>query len=164
MKPITLFNFNKNSDLNNWIVVNDVVMGGVSFGNFTLNEYGNGLYTGAVSLENNGGFSSLRYRFNTINLKGYTKVILKLKGDGKTYYIRVKSTINERHSYKMSIETTHDWQHIEIILAEMFPNFRGKTLTLPNYPADTIEEFAFLVANKKAEKFQLEIDSIIFKE
>jgi hypothetical protein len=34
----------------------------------------------AVSLENNGGFSSVRYRFQKIQVKEYTSIVIKLKG------------------------------------------------------------------------------------
>jgi len=57
----TIFEFSKQSNISSWRVVDDVVMGGVSSGNFEINEEGNGLYTGKISLDNNGGFSSLRY-------------------------------------------------------------------------------------------------------
>ena len=45
----------------------------------------------------------------------------------------------------------------------MYPTFRGKKLDMPNYDADGIEEIGFLIANKKAEHFKLEIDSILLK-
>lgn len=78
-----IFDFNSNSDISAWRVVDDVVMGGESEGNFKLNENGNGVYFGEVSLENNGGFSSLRFRFNKKEISNYSKIILKIKGDGK---------------------------------------------------------------------------------
>lgn len=37
-------------------------MGGKSSGDFYINESGNGVFEGFVSLANNGGFSSVRYR------------------------------------------------------------------------------------------------------
>ena len=45
----------------------------------------------------------------------------------------------------------------------MYPTFRGKKLDISNYNVDNIEEIAFLIANKKAEDFKLEIDSIVLK-
>ena len=66
-QSMTIFNFNKTSNINNWQVVDDVVMGGLSSGTFSINQQGNGIFKGAVSLENNGGFSSVRYRFNKIS-------------------------------------------------------------------------------------------------
>jgi len=62
-KPFVLFDFTKESNIQNWSVVNDGVMGGLSKGNFSVNDKGDGFFTGHVSLENNGGFSSVRYNF-----------------------------------------------------------------------------------------------------
>jgi hypothetical protein len=42
----------------------------------------------------------------------------------------------------------------------MYPSFRGQKLELPNYPGQSMEEIAFLIANKTAETFALEIDRI----
>ena len=88
--PVTVFDFNKNSDISNWYVVDDVVMGGRSYGRLSIDPKGNGVFKGNVSLENNGGFSSLRYRFKKQKIDQYQNLVLYLKGDGKTYQIRIK--------------------------------------------------------------------------
>ncbi|MFD2561393.1 CIA30 family protein [Aquimarina rubra] len=160
---LLIFDFDKNSNLSNWNVVDDGVMGGLSQGNFEINNEGNAVFSGTVSLENNGGFSSVRYRFDTKNVKGYTKVLVRLRGDKKKYQFRTKTNANDRFSYIANFETTGDWQTIEISLSEMYPAFRGRTLDLPNYPAETMQEIAFLIGNKKAEQFRLEIDTIELK-
>ena len=59
----TIFDFSKESDLRNWRIVDDVVMGGKSDGNFYINKDGHATFSGTVSLENNGGFSSVRHWF-----------------------------------------------------------------------------------------------------
>jgi hypothetical protein len=64
MNTQLIFDFDKNSSIKNWVIVDDVVMGGKSSGEFTLNKDGVAEFKGKVSLENNGGFSSVRYRFN----------------------------------------------------------------------------------------------------
>ncbi|MBT8264860.1 MAG: CIA30 family protein, partial [Muriicola sp.] len=43
---LTIFNFTSNSNIDQWQVVNDGVMGGRSQGNFTINEEGHGLFQG----------------------------------------------------------------------------------------------------------------------
>jgi NADH dehydrogenase [ubiquinone] 1 alpha subcomplex assembly factor 1 len=155
-----IFDFTKDSDISLWRVVDDVVMGGVSEGIFRLNQDGNGLYSGKVSLDNNGGFSSLRYRFNEKDISKYSKIILKVKGDGKNYQFRVKNNFRNFYSYIKTFATSKDWQLIEIQLSEMYPAFRGRKLSLPNFSSDEIEEIAFLIGNKKDESFRLEIDKI----
>jgi hypothetical protein len=158
-----LVDFDKASDIGQWYVVDDVVMGGRSNGNFTINEKGHAVFEGTVSLENNGGFSSVRHAFEPKNVSGYTKAVIRLKGDDKNYQFRVKSNRNDRHSYVYIFETSGKWQTIEIPLAEMQPSFRGYKLNKPNFSCEQLTEITFLVSNKKSEKFRLELDSIVLK-
>lgn len=160
MADSIIFDFNKKSNISQWKVVDDVVMGGRSDGSFTLNEAGNGVFSGDVSLENNGGFSSVRYNFSKSNLNKYTKFIIKLKGDKKSYQFRVKSKVYDYFSYTYTFDTNGTWQTIEIPFNEMNPVFRGRKLQMKAYPAEVMEEIAFLIGNKKNESFLLEIDSI----
>lgn len=158
---LIIFDFDKNTDLSNWTVVDDGVMGGLSKGKIEINTNGNAVFSGTVSLENNGGFSSVRYRFDTKEVKNYSKVVIRVKGDGKKYQFRIKTNAYDRHSYIAHFKTSGDWQTIEIPLSEMYPAFRGKKLDIPNYPAETMQGIAFLIGNKKVENFKLEIDKII---
>ena len=63
-----IFDFDKDSNLKNWKIVDDVVMGGKSSGHFELNDDGHAVFYGNISLENNGGFSSVRYQPDRIEL------------------------------------------------------------------------------------------------
>lgn len=155
-----IVDFSRTSNISSWRVVDDVVMGGVSQGNFKINNDGNGLYFGEVSLENNGGFSSLRCRFEKIDVSKFSKVILKIKGDGKNYQFRVKDKYRNYYSYVKEFSTSNEWQLITINLSEMHPQFRGRKLDMNNFSSETIEEIAILIGNKKAQNFQLEIDKI----
>ena len=155
-----IFDFKPGSDLKNWYVVDDGVMGGLSAGNLQVNEEGHAVFWGYVSLENNGGFSSIRHRFSPKSVEGFEKVVIRLKGDGKKYQFRVKTSRYDRHSYIAYFQTSGEWETIEIPLGDMYPSFRGWELNMPNFPGETMEELAFLVGNKKAEEFKLEIDSI----
>jgi hypothetical protein len=157
---MTLFNFTADSDISNWNIVDDVFMGGRSDGNIKINEEGHAEYTGEISLQNNGGFSSLRYDFNTINTENFSKFILKIKGDGKSYQFRVKTSRNDRYSYIFEFKTTGAWETIEIPFSEMYGAYRGNILNIPNFEGDQMEEIAFLIGNKKEEHFKLLIDAI----
>lgn len=157
---MVLFDFKSDSDISNWRVVDDVVMGGQSNGNFFINNEGHGVFQGKVSLDNNGGFSSVQYRLNAIHVKEKKRIIIRIKGDGKRYQIRIKSNRFDNHSYIYYFETSGDWQNIEIPLTEMYPSFRGMRLKMENFPGEKMEELSFLIANKKAESFKLLIDII----
>ena len=155
-----IFDFNKQADTGGWQIVDDVVMGGKSSGSFVLNAEGNGQFKGQISLDNNGGFSSVQYQFKKIKVNKDNKIIIKIKGDGKTYQLRVKSNTQQFYSYIGSFETSGNWQQIEIPLKDMYPSFRGRKLNLPNFSHDYLEEIVFLIGNKTPEKFELLISKI----
>lgn len=155
-----LFDFTNEASLQRWYVVDDVVMGGRSSGSFRLNDDGNAVFSGTVSLENNGGFSSVRYVPNEYPENKISEFVIRLKGDGKDYQFRAKSSRNDRHSYIGEFSTTGDWQTVVINCADMYPAFRGRTLNMDNYSGDDLQEIAFLIGNKKNESFLLEIDKI----
>lgn len=163
MSSKIIFDFNKKSSLQNWVIVDDVVMGGESSGSFKLNEDGFGVFQGRISLDNNGGFSSLRYRFQKIAVENYTQIVIKLKGDGKNYQFRIKSNSGDYYSYILPFSTSGEWQEITIPLKDMYPSFRGRRLEQPNFSDDAIEEVTFLIGNKKNENFKLLLDTIELK-
>jgi NADH dehydrogenase [ubiquinone] 1 alpha subcomplex assembly factor 1 len=160
MKAQIIFDFNNRSNINDWNIVDDVVMGGRSNGNFEINSEGHGVFSGYVTTENNGGFSSVRYPFDKMNTTKESKIILHAKGDGKDYQIRIKDNVNSYYSYITTFETSGEWQKIIIPLKDLYPSFRGRTLDLPNYSSASFEEIAILIGNKKKESFQLIIDKI----
>jgi NADH dehydrogenase [ubiquinone] 1 alpha subcomplex assembly factor 1 len=160
---MVIFDFNKESDISNWEIVNDAVMGGQSSSKFYLNDEGHGIFKGTVSLENNGGFASLRHRFIKKRIAGYKKVIIHLKGDGKRYQFRVKTNKNDQQAYISYFETTGEWQTVEIMLSDLEPTFRGRKLNMPNFPVDELEELGFMIGNKVNENFELVIDKIVLE-
>jgi len=160
---MTIFNFTTKSKLSDWYVVLDGVMGGLSQGNFNINDDGNAVFSGIVSLENNGGFSSIRYGIGHTNITGKTMFSIRLKGDGKTYKFRIKQNEKDKHTFMTTFETSGDWETIEIPLNSLYPSFRGRKLDIGNFAANYFEELGFLIANRTKEAFQLELDFIELK-
>lgn len=160
---MTVFDFKTTTDISNWNIVDDVVMGGRSNGSFGISNSGKGLFKGKVSLENNGGFSMVQYRFNDKQVNNFSKVNIRLKGDGKSYQFRIKTNNSDDYSYVAPFQTSGDWETIEISFNSMYPAFRGRKLNIGNYPGEQMEMIAFLIGNKKAESFQLEIENIELK-
>lgn len=159
--PQVVFDFDTSTNPNSWQIVDDVVMGGRSDGNFEINEEGHGVFSGTVSLENNGGFSSVRHSTRINEVSANDKLVIKLKGDGKKYQFRVKQDSRAYYSYIYTFETSGEWEEVEIPLKEMYPSFRGRKLNSPNFSHDTIREVIFLIGNKKAQDFKLIIDKIL---
>ena len=163
LNTMVIFDFTKNSNLENWQIINDNVMGGMSRSNISINENGNAVFKGLISLENNGGFCSVRYSFEEIVVTDFEKVILRIKGDGKNYQFRIKANRDDNFSYISYFKTSGKWETIEIPLAEMYPVFRGRKLEMTDFSGNAIEEIALFIGNKKEEAFQLEIDNIELK-
>lgn len=160
MNKQTIFDFKKDPNIQDWRIVDDIVMGGKSLSSFKLSPDNFGLFEGQISLENNGGFSSISYRFEKLKVNKDSSIIIKLKGDGKNYQLRIKDNSNTSYSYILPFATSGEWQEIKIPLQDMYPSFRGRKLDLPNFAQDYIEEIVFLIGNKKPEKFKLLIDTI----
>jgi len=159
VSPI-LYDFHHNDELKDWYVVNDGVMGGLSEGALSINAEGHALFQGFVSLDNYGGFTSIRTSFKAKDISEYTTIKLRIKGDGKNYQFRVKSDFDQRHSYITTFATTGEWETVDIALGDLYPSFRGRELNMPNFPGDRISEISILIANKKEERFALLIDQI----
>ena len=160
MKSILIFDFTKATNPKEWKIIDDIVMGGKSNGSFTIDKDGNGVFAGKVSIENNGGFSSVRYQCNPVKVTKNSKILIHLKGDGKDYQFRIKDKTNAYYSYITSFKTSGDWQTISIKLTDLYPSFRGRKLDMPNFSSDSFEEIVFLIGNKKDESFQLILDKV----
>ena len=163
MSTITIYDFDKNASANDWRIVDDVVMGGESNGRFSIDSDGHGVFEGKISLENNGGFSSVRYQFEKLAVTENSTVLITLKGDGKDYQFRIKDKSSTSYSYITTFKTSGEWQTIEIKLSDLYPSFRGRKLDLPNFQSDFFEEIVFLIGNKKEESFKLILDKIELK-
>ncbi|WP_281540247.1 CIA30 family protein [Maribacter aestuarii] len=155
-----IYNFKNHNNGKPCYIVDDGVMGGLSEGKIIVNQAGNGVFSGYVTTENNGGFSSVRYEMDKKDVSRFSKVVIKLKGDGKEYQFRIKSDASQRYSYVKSFMTSGDWELIRLSFNDFIPMFRRNTLKKPNYQGKIMEEVAFLIGNNRKENFTLEIEKI----
>ena len=155
-----IYSFSSQSTVDDWRIVNDGVMGGISKSSLLLTNSGHGKFVGHVSLDNNGGFASVQLN-KKIELTAKNKyILLRLKGDGKRYEFRIKAKTTQNASYVHQFSTSGEWQLIKLPLAEFYPQFFGRILDSPNFNYQTIEQLSFLISNKKEENFELLIDFI----
>jgi len=80
-----LFTFNKPDAANQWQTINDGVMGGVSDGQCKVSDEKTMVFFGTLSLENNGGFASVRSRPAIVKLKSGDSIAARVRGDGREY-------------------------------------------------------------------------------
>ena len=160
VKAEIIYDFSENSNLRNWRVIDDGVMGGRSQGSLRINFEGHGVFSGFISLENYGGFSSIRFNTTPIKVIGYDYISVRVFGDNKEYQLRIKSDYYDRHVYSKPFFAKNEWQEISIPLRKMKPQFRGRKLRMSNFNERSIVEIGILIGNKVEEDFTLFIDSI----
>jgi hypothetical protein len=155
-----IYSFTAQTKVNEWRIVNDGVMGGISKSSLVLTDAGHGQFSGHVSLANNGGFASIQLN-TAIKLAEEKKfIVLRVKGDGKAYEFRLKGDISQSESYVHQFTTTGEWENIKLPIGDFYPQFRGRKLNIPNFNFKSIEQVSFLIANKQEEDFKLLIDWI----
>ncbi|MEE2756731.1 MAG: CIA30 family protein [Myxococcota bacterium] len=74
----------------NWNTVNDTVMGGRSSATVTTNELGELIWSGSLSLENNGGFVSIRNSDNWHDWSAYDGVEVVIAGQGRAIQVTLQ--------------------------------------------------------------------------
>jgi len=151
-----------NMDVRSWRSVNDGVMGGVSSGG--MSKIGDVLvFAGELSLENNGGFASVR-RLAEQDLTGATRVRIEVRGDGREYQFRIRHKNSfDGVAWRALFTAEDDWQTVEMALDQFVPVFRGRTVARAGpVVASEIQQIGFLLADKKAGPFKLEIRHIEF--
>lgn len=156
----TIYTFSTQTNIREWLIVNDGVMGGISNSSLVLTNAGHGRFSGHVSMANNGGFASIQLN-KTIKLAEEKKfIVLRIKGDGKRYEFRLKGDISQSQAYVQQFDTSGEWENIKLEISKFYPQYRGRKLNIPNFNFKNIEELSFLIANKQEEDFELLIDWI----
>jgi monofunctional biosynthetic peptidoglycan transglycosylase len=143
-----------------WVVVNDTVMGGVSSGAVEVGETVR--FTGVLSLDNNGGFASIRSVPTDLELEGVRALRLLVRGDGRTYDLTARrADVNIRAgSYRVPISTAPEPVTIEVPLSAFRPRSFGRPVAgAPALDSDPgrIDSLGFLLGDKQPGPFALEI-------
>lgn len=147
-----------------WRIVNDGVMGGVSSSRMQLNADGNAVFLGELLLENNGGFASVK-NHEPLNIDGFSTIHLRIKGDGNRYSFRLRTgegSETHKWSYEVKFETQpNKWIAVILPFSDFEATYRGSTPdNVPPPDFSSIRQFGFLISDKQEGAFRLEIDRI----
>ena len=155
-----IFTFDDAGEVRRWFTVLDGVMGGLSTGRIAAGS-GTLVFDGATSLENNGGFSSMRVDLADGIFDGFDAVKLRVKGDGREYRLGAKAGRGAgAGGYWAPFATTKDrWIEVVVPIADLERHFMGQRLPGRLDPAD-LQSLEFYIYDKKAGPFRLELDSI----
>ena len=146
-----------------WRIVNDSVMGGRSQSEMSRVGDHRARFAGTLSLENNGGFASVRGLVEPLDLREFDRFALRVRGDGRRYQLRIRSDGRlDGVAYRREFETIRDaWIVVEIDFAALEPSFRGRVLKdWPPLDLEAIKQIGLLLGDKKPGPFALEIDWI----
>ena len=147
------------------MIVNDSVMGGRSDSALTvIDNVVN--FQGDVSLENNGGFASVRmiWPFDVSDsIKKSSVVVLKVKGDGLVYKFRLRTNRGfNGAAYSYSFKTLKDQiQTVYIPINDFVPSYRGRTLrNMPVLNFSDVRQMGILVADYQTGQFSIDLISL----
>ncbi|MEO0564846.1 MAG: CIA30 family protein [Chloroflexota bacterium] len=167
---VTVFDFSETEAIDAWTVVNDGVMGGVSEG-LWYQEDDYAVFEGEISLDNNGGFSSVRLGFRAVDLSGYDGFALTVRGDGQQYAFGIRD-VASRYDHRLTFETTAvgaeadlddpaTWETIYIPFDDLTPTFFGRE-NLSAAPLETrgVRGLNLIISDEQVGAFRIEIASI----
>jgi NADH dehydrogenase [ubiquinone] 1 alpha subcomplex assembly factor 1 len=159
-EQMMIFDFGRADAVQRWQSIDDGVMGGRSASQLRI-EDGVAVFTGMVSLENNGGFASVRSAPGQYDLGTYAGIALRVRGDGKRYQLNLRTdTQFDGVNYRATFATeAGQWLTLRLPFSEFLPSFRGQQLK-DAAPLDTrrIVTFGLLIADQLAGPFRLELE------
>ena len=157
----TLCTFQDIQERRMWFPLNDDVMGGVSVGKITFTDDNTMVFSGQVSLENRGGFASIRSQTKHQNLKEVKEFKLRVKGDGQQYYFNISSSnFIADPGYQVRFKTQKDvWEIITISVSDFEAAF-GSNYDNTNLVMSDIKLMGLIISDRQAGTFRLEIDWI----
>jgi hypothetical protein len=161
-KKVYMIDFSK-KEKGLWRVTDDGVMGGLSNGNMIF-EQDHGIFNGNISLDNNGGFSSVFRAVENLP-KDAESLVIDVKGDGQSYQLRLVIYINGyRLAYRNDFKTTaNKREKIKLSVADFKATFRGRMIkSAPILNSVAIREVGFLMTKKVAGQFSLSVFELSF--
>jgi NADH dehydrogenase [ubiquinone] 1 alpha subcomplex assembly factor 1 len=162
-KGVTLSMSNRINNQDVWKITNDGVMGGLSSGEISVID-DNVKFTGHISIDNNGGFTSV-FRSLTRLPENMDTIRISVIGDGNTYQLRLRSQVQGYIlAYKAYFMTSpNKLESHTFKLTDFKASFRGRNINnAPLLEASSIEQVGFLFTAKQPQKFSLSIQSIDF--
>ena len=138
-------------------------MGGVSTSRLTFDLAGHAVFDGTVSLQNGGGFASVR--MSSLPLGGTTTLAYALTawGDGRTYKLNLRTDAGfDGVNYQVSFTPpAGQWSQLVLPVAEFLPKFRGGQVEgAPSLRPELVTQVGLMISDKQAGPFRLLVKSI----
>jgi monofunctional biosynthetic peptidoglycan transglycosylase len=159
---IVLFDFAGADAAEEWQAVNDGVMGGVSEGTFEITDRNTLAFVGTLSLENNGGFASVRTKAKKLGLQPGDALRVRVRGDGRVYSLNLYVPRPQvAFSYRATVVTAADeWVEVTLPLDTFRATSFGRLVDAGPVKPEEVSGLGFMVSDKRAGPFNLEVGSI----
>jgi NADH dehydrogenase [ubiquinone] 1 alpha subcomplex assembly factor 1 len=157
----TLFDFTSPEAAQQWQAVNDGVMGGVSDGRFRITPESTLEFFGTLSLENNGGFASVRTKPADLDIKAGDDLVIRVKGDGREYVLNLYTKSRRMaFSYRAPLPTVkNEWAEVAVPLEDFIPtSFGNRVQGMGPVEPDEITSIGFMLSDKKAGPFKMKVE------
>jgi hypothetical protein len=154
-----MFDFQSATSTARWQVVNDGVMGGVSTSGFQVSN-GIAVFRGRVSLEQNGGFASVRSLPASHDLSGCDAFVIRVRGDGRRYKFMARASQSlDSAIYQAAFTTVKgQWEEHRLPLKQFVPSLRGRVLSgEPALDPAKVTSVGFLISDRQEGPFQLDV-------
>jgi hypothetical protein len=158
-----LFSFDTADSVDAWFSIDDRVMGGVSRSRLRHDPAGHAVFEGIVSLENEGGFASVRSQPQDLGVPGAVSYLLEACGDGRRYKLNLRTDDSfDGVNYQAAFEApAGKWTWIGLPVSDFHPTFRGRIVTgAPPLDPARVRQIGLVVADRQAGPFSLAVRSI----
>ena len=159
----TLLDFTAPAGAAAFAAIDDRIMGGVSASRMCYDKAGHAVFEGEVSLDNGGGFASVRSAPGDYRAADATCYLLTVCGDGKRYRLNLRMDgdfdgINYRASFNTS---AGQWQTVRLRLTDFEPSFRGRAVPdAPPLDPARVQQIGLMIAARQAGPFKLSIKTL----
>ncbi len=159
---LSVFRFDAPESVSGWRAIDDAVMGGVSYSAISYVPGGRAVFSGSVSLANNGGFASVRSP-SFAALGGGGAFLLTVRGDGKRYKFSVRTDAAfDGVSYQAAFQPPPgEWVVVRLAATDFLPKWRGRIVNnAPQLDPARTQQLGLLIADRQAGVFRLEVGAI----
>lgn len=150
-----------------WRPIDDRVMGGQSRSSANWSSSDAALvFSGQLSLEQGGGFASLRAEFDPLDLSGSRGLRLMVRGDGRDYRINLRDrslaqAADDGTQFRATFRADSRWETRQLPWTDFIATRRGRALPEPrSLRIDALVSLGWMTAFREPGPFRLEVRRI----
>lgn len=117
------------------------------------------LFEGEVSLDNNGGFASMRgpVRFPAQS----AALLVTVRGDGQRYKLTLKlDDSTSTPQYQAAFVAPREWQTLRFEAADFAASYRGRAIVAPIVRFVDVQYIGLLISDKQSGPFKIELKDV----